>query len=204
MQLSSKQITFRYPCSKTLFQDIDFTLHSGEKICIFAKSGFGKSTFAKVLAGYETQTSGQVLLDEKPLPQGVFSPVQLIYQHPEQSVNPKWTVQQILQEGGDYDAQLLQKFGIDQSYLTRFPHELSGGELQRICIVRALKEPTKFLICDEITTMLDAITQANIWQCILEVAAAKKIGLLVITHNKFLADAICETVIDFEKLCARC
>ncbi|MFI3227951.1 MAG: ATP-binding cassette domain-containing protein [Clostridia bacterium] len=202
MQLSCEKISFKYKNSKYLFENLDFAINKGEKVCIFAKSGFGKSSFAKVLAGYEKPNQGHVLLSGNKV--SGYSPVQLIYQHPEKSVNPKWTVEQILLEGGEYDTEILRKFGIDKSFFNRFPHELSGGELQRICIVRALKKQTEFLICDEITTMLDAINQANIWKCILEEVERRNLGLLVITHNKSLANKICEKVIDFEELCMRC
>lgn len=197
--LTATDIGFRYPCKKVLFEGVNFAMEQGQRTAIFAKSGFGKSTFAKVLSGYETPFAGKVLLDGKPLPTKGFSPVQLVYQHPEASVNPKWTVAQILAEGGDYDADLLHQFGIDDSFLNRFPHELSGGELQRICIVRAMKSGTKFLICDEITTMLDPITQANIWQCITQEASRRHLALLVITHNQALAHRICGQVMDFEE-----
>ena len=84
--------------------------------------------------------------------------------------------------------------------MKRWPSELSGGELQRFCIARALGPKTKFLICDEISTMLDVITQAQIWQKVL--AAAKKggLGLLVVTHNKALAARVCERIIELPKL----
>ncbi|WP_409969489.1 ATP-binding cassette domain-containing protein [Bengtsoniella intestinalis] len=199
--LSCQGLGFRYPCKRVLFERVNFAIRQGQHICLFARSGFGKSTLAKVLSGYETPFAGQVLLDGKAVNHKDFSPVQLIYQHPERSVNPKWTMAQILAEGGAYDADLLHRFGIDDSFLNRFPHELSGGELQRICIVRAMKAGTRFLICDEITTMLDAITQANIWHSMVQEAGKRNIALLVITHNQALAHRICEQVVDFEQLC---
>lgn len=197
-ELICKGVSFRYKGGKELFHNLDFSLREGEKVCVFAKSGFGKSTFAKILSGYQKPASGNVYLGDVPIEEKGYSPVQLVYQHPEKSVNPKWTVEQILQEGGPYNSEMLHKFGIDDSFLTRFPHELSGGELQRICIVRALKEGTKFLICDEITTMLDTINQANIWKCVLEEVDRKNIGLIVITHNLNLANKLCNRVLDFE------
>lgn len=203
MLLSCKKLSFGYEKNKNLFENLDFEIKQGEKICIFAKSGFGKSTFAKILAGYEKRATGNVFIDGEKLKDKGFSPVQLIFQHPEQSLNPKWTVRQLLNEGGEFDLCILHKFGLDESYFDRFLHELSGGELQRICIVRAIKKQTKFLICDEITTMLDAISQANIWNCVLEEVKTRNLGLLVITHNKALAHKVCEKVIDFELFCRR-
>lgn len=201
MSLICEKISFKYKGSKMVFDNLDFEVNEGETVCLFARSGFGKSTFAKILAGYEKPTKGMVTLYGEPLERKGYMPVQLVYQHPEKSVNPKWTVEQILQEGGSYNREILHAFGIDDSYLCRFPHELSGGELQRICIVRALKEGTKFLICDEITTMLDAINQANIWQCVLQEVERRQIGLIVITHNRRLAERLCHRIVDFESLC---
>lgn len=203
MLLSCEKLAFKYKGCEKLFDNLNFSLKQGQTVCIFAKSGFGKSTFAKILSGYEKNISGKVTLNSQSIPTKGFCPVQLIFQHPEQSLNPKWTVKQLLLEGGEFDIDILHKFGMDESYFDRFPHELSGGELQRICIVRAIKEQTKFLICDEITTMLDAISQANIWDCLLEEVKKRNLGLLVITHNKALAHKVCETVIDFEQLCRR-
>lgn len=204
--LSACNLGFKYPKSPQLFSDVNFSLKQGRVTSIFAKSGFGKSTFAKLLAGYEKSTSGEITIDGNPLPKGnsQFSPVQLIYQHPEKSVNPKWNIQEILNEGGSYNPDLLDIFGITQAQLTMYPHQLSGGQLQRISIIRSLKPTTKFLICDEITTMLDPITASNIWHTLLKIAKQQNIGVLVITHNKSLAEKISNEIIDFEKLCTTC
>lgn len=191
--LSCSNIKFYYKPNKILFENLSFSIKQGEKICILGKSGSGKSTFAKILSGFEKPKSGDVLLNGKPIANNCYSQVQLIYQHPEKSVNPKWTIKQILEEGGVFDYDAFYKMGLDDSYLYRYPHELSGGQLQRVCILRALKEPTQFLICDEITTMLDSINQANIWSYILDVAKTRNIAILVITHNKALADKVCDT-----------
>jgi len=81
----------------------------------------------------------------------------------------------------------------------RWPNELSGGELQRFCIARVLSPETKFLICDEITTMLDVITQAQIWKVLLEVSDKSNLGMLVVTHNMALAEKVCTRMIDITK-----
>jgi peptide/nickel transport system ATP-binding protein len=81
--------------------------------------------------------------------------------------------------------------------MNRYPNELSGGELQRFCVLRALSEKTRFLICDEITTMLDALTQARIWNFLLRFAAERQIGILLITHSRPLAEKTCTRIIDW-------
>ena len=92
----------------------------------------------------------------------------------------------VLNEGGKPDPELLALLGIEQEWLTRWPNELSGGELQRFCVARALGPDTRFLIADEMTTMLDAITQAQIWQAVLEIAEKREMGIIVVSHEEKL------------------
>ena len=97
-----------------------------------------------------------------------------------------------------YD-KLIKALGIETDWLSRYPRELSGGELQRFSVARSLGYDTKFLIADEISTMLDVITQAQIWNIILAYAKERNIGLLVVTHNIHLAKRICSRIIDLER-----
>lgn len=85
----------------------------------------------------------------------------------------------------------MEQFGIQKKWLSRYPNELSGGELQRFCLLRVLAPELKFLIADEISTMLDSITQAQIWQALLNLAKKREMGLLVITHHQALAEKVC-------------
>lgn len=125
-----------------------------------------------------------------------YRPVQLVFQHPERAVNPRWRVKNILREGWEPDQELLDDLQIQASWLERFPAELSGGQLQRVCIARTLSPQTQFLLADEMTTMLDAITQAQIWRTVLAIAARRKMGLLVVSHDKHLLKRICSRVIE--------
>jgi len=201
MQLKAEKVCFRYN-EKTpwILKDVSITIEEGERVAIVGPSGYGKSTLARLLAGYKRPSSGSILLDGKRLPMQGYNPVQMIYQHPELAVNPRWKMGQILNEAWHPDRELLIEMGIEESWMTRWPQELSGGELQRFCIARALGPETKYLICDEITTMLDVITQAQIWNLLLEVSKKRKLGLLVITHNIALANKVCTRVIDLPKI----
>ncbi|WP_332843321.1 ATP-binding cassette domain-containing protein [Paraclostridium sp. AKS73] len=125
--------------------------------------------------------------------------MQLIFQHPEKAVNPKWKMSQILTESFNPPKELLDYIGIKYEWLNRYPNELSGGELQRFCVIRALSKDTKFLIADEMTTMLDAITQAQIWNVVLDYIKKNNIGLIVISHEKALIQRICDRVVNLEK-----
>jgi peptide/nickel transport system ATP-binding protein len=93
--------------------------------------------------------------------------------------------------------------GIEAAWLNRYPAELSGGEMQRFCIARALAPETRFLIADEISTMLDVITQAQIWELLLRVTGERGIGVLAVTHSAALAARICSRVVAFDSLTPR-
>lgn len=193
MKLEAKDISFRYDTgSSQILNRVSLEVGSGERVGVTAPSGFGKTTFCKILAGYEKPDSGQVLLDGIPLSKyrGKL-PVQMIWQHPEQSVNPRWRLAHVLKEGGRMKPELLDKLGIEKDWLDRFPSELSGGELQRFCIARALGEGTKILLADEITTMLDMVNQSLIWQVLTEETQKRGIGMLVVTHSEGLTDRVC-------------
>ena len=143
---------------------------------ITAPSGFGKTTFCKILAGYELPDSGRVLLDKKPLSAyGTYCPVQMVWQHPELSVNPKLKMREVIKEGDGVEERIIRGLGIEPDWMNRYPGELSGGELQRFCIARALGGQTRFLLADEISTMLDLITQSQIWNFLLEEVMLSKI-----------------------------
>ncbi|NLZ71327.1 MAG: ATP-binding cassette domain-containing protein [Clostridiaceae bacterium] len=199
MQLEAKNISFSYSeKSEQVLKNINIEVKTGERVAILGPSGCGKSTLAKILSGYMTPNEGEVLLDGQPLPQKGFCPVQMIYQHPELSVNPRHKMAKILNEAWTPDALLLKEMGIENEWLSRWPSELSSGELQRFCIARALAPETKFLICDEISTMLDVITQAQIWKILLDVADKNELGLVVVTHNRALAQRVCQRTVDFQ------
>lgn len=200
MRLEAKNISFRYSrTSPWVLEQVDFAVCSGERVGLVAPSGYGKSTLAMLLSGYLAPTGGAVLLDGKPLPTKGVCPVQLIGQHPERAINPRWRLQQVLEESGSLDSAVLASFGIEEQWLDRFPRELSGGELQRFCVARALMSGAPFLICDEISTMLDVITQAQIWNRILAEAEKRGMGLVAVTHNMALAKRVCTSVFDLEK-----
>jgi peptide/nickel transport system ATP-binding protein len=135
----------------------------------------------------------------------------MIWQHPELAVDPRLRMRDTLNEAvnaatsSDTDtgafaktaaasaepqARLLDAFDIDPCWLNRYPHELSGGELQRFCIVRALSANPRYLIADEISTMLDALTQARIWHALSEEAEKRSLGMLIVTHSPALTQRI--------------
>jgi peptide/nickel transport system ATP-binding protein len=160
-----------------------------------APSGAGKTTFAKILAGYLAPSTGQVLADDVPLPVQGCNPVQLVFQHPELTINPYFRIDKALAEAGEGASRMAEHLGVKRSWLSRFPHELSGGELQRIALARALGAKPRYLITDEPTAMLDAITQAEIWRLLLDIVEEQRIGLLVIGHDVPLMERVCKRLI---------
>lgn len=200
MQLRAENISFKYFNSdKLVLKDVDFEINSGEIVGLVAPSGFGKTTLAKILSGYEKPHSGRVIIDGVKNNKKGYNPVQLIFQHPEKSVNPKWKMSKIINEAFEPDKELIEAMGIKDEWMGRYPSELSGGELQRFCVTRALSSETKFLIADEMTTMLDAITQAQIWNVVLEYVRKYDIGMVVISHEKALMDRLCDRVVNLEE-----
>jgi peptide/nickel transport system ATP-binding protein len=196
MLLEARNIGFRYGKGPWVLRNLDITIAPGEVVGLVGPSGCGKTTFGRILAGYEIPHEGKVTFDGKPLPTSTYNPVQLVFQHPEKAVNPRWTLGDTLKEGWVPDETLLKALGIEKEWFQRWPNELSGGELQRFCVARALGPGTQFLIADEMTTMLDAITQAQIWHVVLDIAKKRNMGILVVSHEWSLINRLCSSIID--------
>ena len=202
MRLEARNVSVRYDNgNRNILNHMDLTLESGDRLGLAAPSGFGKTTFLKILAGYETPDEGGVYLDGKPLSayKG-YCPVQMIWQHPELAVNPRLRMGTILNEGGPVEERIVRGLGIESGWLDRYPGELSGGELQRFCIARALGSGTRFLLADEITTMLDLITQSQIWQFLGEEVGRRGLGLMVVSHSQALMERLCGRILDLEQM----
>lgn len=206
VELCAEEISFRYEIGGTeLFHQVSVSIASGERVGLCAPSGFGKTTLCRILAGYEAPDAGRVLFDGSPLSawKGKKVPVQLLWQHPEQAVNPRRKMKQVLWEGGyglshkngsaslSCGETLLTRLGIRPEWLDRYPQELSGGELQRFCLARALGAGTEILLADESTAMFDLVTEKAIWRVVLEEAERRSMGLLIVTHSERLLRQLC-------------
>lgn len=201
MQLEVKNVSFRYDASdRWILRNVSFSVDRGERVGLVGPSGYGKSTLSKLIAGYLLPTEGEILFDGKPLPKQDYCPIQMIYQHPEQAVNPRWRMRDVLNECWQPDEATLSRLGIEKEWFSRWPLELSGGELQRFCVARILGPQTEFLIADEMSTMLDAITQAQIWEALLEHTRTRNIGMLIVTHEMALADRLCTRILRLQDL----
>lgn len=192
--LEAKRLVFSYGKRKMhppVLDHVSLRVAPGERVGILSPSGTGKTTLLKLLGGYLRPDAGEVLVDGKPLPARGYCPVQMIWQHPEKAVNPRLRLGRSLAEGDGSMEALEERLGIAEDWKRRFPQELSGGELQRFCIARALGQRTRYLLADEITTMLDLITQGQIWNFLIKETRERQIGMVVVSHNRQLLDHIC-------------
>ena len=199
--LEARDVSFRYGSGPWILQNVNLKIGEGERVGLIGPSGYGKSTLARIMAGYEKPAKGQVLWKGAPLLSQGYCPVQMIYQHPEKAVNPRWKLRESVSEAWEPDDALLKELRINKDlWYSRWPNELSGGELQRFCVARVLGPKTEFIIADEMSTMLDAITQAQIWNVLLDQVKRRNLGLLVISHNMALADKLCTRIVDLKEL----
>ena len=198
--LDVKNLSYRYGEDSPVLCNVSLRVADGERLALLGPSGRGKSTLALLLAGYLPLQKGTITLDGASLPKDCYNPIQLIYQHPEKAMDPRWKVGDTLREAWDVPEELLTAIGAEPDWLTRWPHELSGGQLQRLSILRALSPKTRMLIADEITASLDPITQAQIWSVILREIEKNRTMLIAITHNEALAQRICKRMVHIEDL----
>ena len=201
MILETHNLTFYYRNRKKnpIIDRFELTISPGERVGLKGSSGRGKTTLCRLLAGYERPKKGEILLDGRPV--GEYRgacPVQMVWQHPETVVDPLLRLRETLAEAGDIEEQMMEKLHIEKEWLERYPAELSGGELQRFCLARALRPETKILLCDEITAMLDLVTQAQIWEFLLEEAERRKMGMLVVSHSEALLEKVCTRIIPLD------
>jgi peptide/nickel transport system ATP-binding protein len=175
-----------------IFSDFNLTIGTGERIGFVGKSGAGKSTLCKLLASYLQVKQGEILIDGQKYRRG-YNPVQLIFQHPEFAFNPNITLGISLKEVfPDKDEYLpyFKQFLLKPDMLKRYPHELSGGELQRMAILRILKPETQYIVADELSAMLDSYTQALIWSVIQNYLDRTGAGIIMVAHDETLLNRI--------------
>lgn len=177
-----------------LWDCVSFQVRPGERQGISAPSGYGKTTLGRMLAQWQSATSGSITVDGKALAKKGYCPVQLVPQHPEQTFNPYRTTGESLRDAWSPDAAWLARLAVNPGWLARRPDELSGGELARIALLRALDPRTRYLIADEVTAQLDAHVQAQVWQVLLEETRRRELGMIVFSHNKALLQKVCSSI----------
>jgi peptide/nickel transport system ATP-binding protein len=212
--LEVKDVSAAYGNGILVLQDIDLSLTCGKTIAVVGESGSGKSTLARVIIGLLPPLKGRILYQGEALP-AKFSDrdkdklrrVQMIYQMPDVSLNPRQKVHEILgrplefyfgMKGGEKQQRvidLLAHIELPERYKNRFPSELSGGEKQRVCIARALAAEPDLIICDEVTSALDQLVAEGILELLQRLQNELGVSYLFITHDLATVKAISDEVV---------
>ncbi|ODS55846.1 MAG: nickel ABC transporter ATP-binding protein [Agrobacterium sp. SCN 61-19] len=182
--LEVRGVEFGFGKAEPILDGVSLTLKEGEIIGLAGPSGTGKSTLGRIVAGYLKPQKGEVLLDGT-TPAPGYRGVQHIHQSSVFAVNPRWRLGRIIAEAWQPDDQTLDAIGVSRTWFDRYPHEISGGELQRVVLARALGPDTRFLVADEVSAMLDPITQVEIWSFLMD-RCRQGLGILAISHDAAL------------------
>lgn len=199
MSLVATDLSFSYSGADALFEHVDLEVAAGERVALVAPSGRGKTTLCRILAGYLNPDFGTVLadgVDVRAKRKGPHS-VQLISQHPEAILDPRVRVGRSMAEvcsDDEYRNYLQELFGIDHAWGARFVRELSGGQLMRICLARAFSVRPRYVLADEVTAMMDAVSQAEIWRAMLELQAREPFGMAFVSHSPALVRRVATRV----------
>ncbi|MDH6284269.1 ABC transporter ATP-binding protein [Prescottella agglutinans] len=194
MALTAHHITAGHP-GRPVLADVSLTVAPGRVVGLTGPSGSGKTTLARVLAGLHTPTSGHVTIDDKPLSAAGRGAIAMLYQSPRQAVAARWPLAKIIAEPcRDFGAsraaavrQVATRVGLTDDLLDRRPHQVSDGQLQRACLARVLIQRPRYLICDEMTAMLDPATTAALTAAITD-ATRDGLGVLAISHDHNLLE----------------
>jgi peptide/nickel transport system ATP-binding protein/oligopeptide transport system ATP-binding protein len=195
--------------------DVSFTIPTGSTVGLVGESGSGKTTIGRAILKLVPSTAGQVLLQGKdilPMPENEFRPyrrrVQMIFQDPFGSLNPRHTIFVIISEALEIHfpkmsssqreqrvAELLNKVGLKPEMMHRYPHEFSGGQRQRIGIARALAVEPEFIVCDEPVSALDVSVQAQIVNLLQDLQEQLGLTYLFIAHDLAVVEHISDHVL---------
>ena len=194
----------------TAIDHISLEVQVGETVALVGESGCGKSTVAATLLGLLAADSGQILVEGRPLPTDARArgrSLSMVFQNPYASLNPKMTIKAIVAEplkvafglrGSALHARiltLLGNVGMGEEHMERYPHEFSGGQLQRIAIARALALESKLLILDEPTAALDVSVQAQVLQLLKTLQTDNGLSYLFISHDLATVEYLAQQVL---------
>ncbi len=192
--LNAEKLSYRYtPRAPLVLDGIDIAVSPGEIVGLTGWSGRGKSTLGRLLAGHLSPSAGRITIDGQKAGNG-FNPVQYLHQSPIFATDPRWRIGRIVEEAWQSDAATREELGVETSWYDRYPHEISGGELQRVALLRTLAPGLSYLVADEITAMLDPVAQVEIWQCLLA-RTGKGLGILAISHDQALLERIATRIV---------
>ncbi|MDG1645877.1 nickel import ATP-binding protein NikE [Klebsiella huaxiensis] len=210
--LSVSTLSHRY-ANLPVLKEVSLALKNGETVALLGRSGCGKSTLARLLVGLESPTEGSVSWRGEPLAhlnrskQKAFRrDIQMVFQDSISAVNPRKTVREILREPMRHllsltkpeqlarASEMLNAVDLDDSVLDKRPPQLSGGQLQRVCLARALVVEPKLLILDEAVSNLDLVLQASVIRLLKKLQQQFGTACLFITHDLRLVERFCQRV----------
>ena len=212
--LTINNIDASYGSGPKVLQNVSIEVPKGGTVAIVGESGSGKSTTARVVTGLLPPDKGEIIFQGQKLTPNLsdrskedLRKIQMVYQSPDTSMNPKHTVRDIIgrplefyhnMKGKAYTNRvidLLKMIELDETFIDRLPSELSGGQKQRICIARALAAEPDLIICDEVTSALDQIVQEGILKLLLRLQKELSITYIFITHDIATVKAISDEVV---------
>lgn len=191
--------------------NVTMDIYRGEVLSLVGESGSGKTTLGRTVSRLYPKTAGDILVDGKPAEsysiKEFTKKIQMIFQDPQASLNPRMTVGDIVAEGIDIHKlasskkermekvyRLLEIVGLNREHASRFPHEFSGGQRQRIGIARALGVDPEILVCDEPISALDVSIQAQVVNLLKDLQKQRNLTLLFIAHDlsmvKYISDRV--------------
>jgi peptide/nickel transport system ATP-binding protein len=202
-------VTVRYGSGRhahVAVDDVDLVVPPGQVVGLVGESGSGKSTLARAAVGLVAPAAGRIVLDGKPVPRRGRRPLQMVFQDPYASLDPRMTAGESIAEaiprGGDVPrvsrrdeaARLTGLVGLPPGTVDKFPSELSGGQRQRIALARALAGRPDVIIADEITSALDVSTQGAVLNLVRDLQRELSLSMLFISHNlavvRYVADHV--------------
>ncbi|MET9774352.1 ATP-binding cassette domain-containing protein [Streptomyces sp. NPDC006367] len=210
-------ITAGYTRNAPVIRDVSLSVAPGEAVGLLGPSGCGKSTLARVAALLHRPDAGSLVVDGTPVrrwrhraPREQRTAFGVVFQQARLSADPRLTLRDLIAEPlratGRREgiaariAELAATVGLTADLLSRRPHEVSDGQLQRACLARALVLRPRWLVCDEMTAMLDASTTAALVAVVEQYRAATGAGLLAVGHDRTLLDRWCDRTVEWGTL----
>jgi peptide/nickel transport system ATP-binding protein len=212
-----RAITAGYARNAPVFRNVSLSLEPGEALGLLGPSGCGKSTLARVAALLHHPDAGSLTVDGTPVrrwrhraPREQRTTFGVVFQQARLSADPRLALTDLIAEplratGRRADvtgrvAELAATVGLTADLLSRRPHEVSDGQLQRACLARALVLRPRWLVCDEMTAMLDASTTAALVRVVEDYRASTGAGLLAVGHDRVLLDRWCDRTVEWGTL----
>lgn len=226
LEAKNVNVSFKKENQKTIFgkerqqviKNVSLSLKKGECLGIIGESGSGKSTLGKTLIGLLKPDSGNIIFDgvdmynaTKEEKRKIQQKISIVFQDYTSSANPRFLVKDIIREslrvlerklGKKIDKvskikELLETVGLNEGFMNRYPHELSGGQLQRVCIARAVATEPQFILLDEAISSLDASTQTQVMDLLKNLQNKYKLSYIFITHDLPSVTYMCDKVLFF-------